>query len=148
MGLNWQYDGKDFTEDLIGNNYGFVYQITNLTNGRKYIGKKFFYSAKTKQVKGKKKKIKVFSDWQTYYGSSAELAKDVLSLGNQNFSREIIHLCQSKGECGYLEAKEQFVRGVMESDDYYNSWIMVRVRKSHIKDYNARLLKGTSGQGS
>lgn len=145
MGLNWQHDGKDFTEDLIGNNYGFVYQITNLTNGRKYIGKKFFYSAKTKQVKGKKKKIKVFSDWQTYYGSSAELAKDVLSLGNENFSREIIHLCQSKGECGYLEAKEQFVRGVMESDDYYNSWIMVRVRKSHIKDYNARLLKGTQG---
>lgn len=145
MGLNWQHNGKDFTEDLIGNNYGFVYQITNLTNGRKYIGKKFFYSAKTKQVKGKKKKIKVFSDWQTYYGSSAELAKDVLSLGNENFSREIIHLCQSKGECGYLEAKEQFVRGVMESDDYYNSWIMVRVRKSHIKDYNARLLKGAQG---
>lgn len=145
MGLNWFYNGKDFTEDLIGNNYGFVYQITNLTNGRKYIGKKFFYSAKTKQVKGKKKKVKVPSDWQTYYGSSAELAKDVLSLGNENFSREIIHLCQSKGECGYLEAKEQFIRGVMESDDYYNSWIMVRVRKSHIKDYNARLLKGTEG---
>ena len=118
---------------MIGDNYGFVYQITNLTNGRKYIGKKFFYSAKTKQIKGKKKKIKVFSDWQTYYGSSAELAQDVLLLGMENFSREIIHLCQSKGECGYLEAKEQFVRGVMESDDYYNSWIMVRVRKSHIK---------------
>jgi hypothetical protein len=55
MGLNWYYNDKDFTEDLIGDNYGFVYQITNLTNGRKYIGKKFFYSAKTKQVKGKKK---------------------------------------------------------------------------------------------
>jgi len=141
MGLNWQYDGKDFTEDLIGNNYGFVYQIINLTNGRKYIGKKFFYSAKTKQVKGKKKRYKTPSDWQTYYGSSAELVQDVLSLGNENFTREILHLCQSKGECGYLEAKEQFIRGVMESDDYYNSWIMVRVRKSHIKDYNARLLK-------
>jgi hypothetical protein len=143
MGLNWQYNGFDFTEDLIGNNYGFVYQIKNLTNGRKYIGKKFFYSAKTKQVKGKKKKIKVFSDWQTYYGSSAELSKDVLSLGQENFSREIIHLCQSKGECGYLEAKEQFVRGVMESDDYYNSWIMVRVRKSHIKGYNDRISTGS-----
>ena len=133
MGLNWQYNGKDFTEDLIGNNYGFVYQITNLTNGRKYIGKKFFYSAKTKQVKGKKKKIKVSSDWQTYYGSSAELTKDVLQLGNDKFKREIIHLCLSKGDCGYLEAKEQFVKGALESDEYYNTWIMVRVRKSHLK---------------
>jgi hypothetical protein len=145
MGLIWQYDGKDFTEDLIGDNYGFVYQIKNLTNGRKYIGKKFFYSAKTKQVNLKKKKIKVPSDWQTYYGSSDTLKQDVLSLGHENFSREILHLCRSKGECGYLEAKEQFIRGVMESEDYYNTWIMVRVRKSHIKDYNARLLKGTEG---
>jgi hypothetical protein len=145
MGLNWQYDGKDFTEDLIGDNYGFVYQIKNLTNDRKYIGKKFFYSAKTKQVNLKKKKIKVPSDWQTYYGSSDTLKQDVLSLGHENFSREILHLCRSKGECGYLEAKEQFIRGVMESEDYYNTWIMVRVRKSHIKDYNARLLKGAEG---
>ena len=142
MGLNWQYNGIDFTEDLIGDNYGFVYQITNLTNGRKYIGKKFFYSSKTKQVKGKKKKYKAQSDWQTYYGSSDTLKQDVLSLGHENFSREIIHLCRSKGECGYLEAKEQFIRGVMESDDYYNTWIMVRVRKSHIKDYNVRILEG------
>ena len=133
MGINWQYNSKDFTEDLIGDNYGFVYQITNLTNGRKYIGKKFFYSAKTKQVKGKKKRIKVSSDWQTYYGSSAELSKDVLSLGHDKFKREILHLCLSKGDCGYLEAKEQFVRGALESNDYYNTWIMVRVRKSHLK---------------
>ena len=143
--LDWQYNKEDFTEDLIGDNYGFVYQIKNLTNGRKYIGKKFFYSAKTKIVKGKKKKLKVPSDWQTYYGSSDTLKADVLSLGHDNFSREILHLCRSKGECGYLEAKEQFVRGVMESDDYYNSWIMVRIRKSHLKDYNDRNSKGTQG---
>jgi hypothetical protein len=120
-----------------------VYQITNLTNGKKYIGKKFFYSTKTKQVKGRKKRTKVSSNWQTYYGSSDNLSKDVLELGHEKFVREILHLCISKGECGYLEAKEQFVRGVMESEDYYNTWIMVRVRKSHIKDYNARLSQTT-----
>ena len=140
MGLNWTYNGKDFTEDLVGNNYGFVYQITNLTNGRQYIGKKFFYSAKTKQVKGKKKKYKASSNWQTYYGSSDNLTKDVLQLGHENFNREILHLCLTKGECGYLEAKEQFRNNVLETDNYYNSWIMVRVRKDHIKGYNARIL--------
>jgi hypothetical protein len=133
MGINWQYNNTDFTEDLIGDNYGFVYLITNLTNGKKYIGKKFFYSAKTKQVKGKRKKYKAPSDWQTYYGSSDSLTKDVIQLGHDNFKREITHLCRSKGECGYLEAKEQFIKGALESDDYYNTWIMVRVRKSHIQ---------------
>lgn len=133
MGINWLHNNIEFTEEQIGDNYGFVYVITNLTNNKKYIGKKFFYSSKTKVLKGKKKKYKVSSDWQTYYGSNEELKKDVIIHGRENFTREIIHLCKSKGECGYLEAKEQFVNGVLESDDYYNSWIMVRVRKSHIK---------------
>lgn len=131
--LNWIYKEQDFTEDMIGEDYGFVYLITNQVTGKKYIGKKFFYSAKTKQVKGKKKKIKVPSDWQTYYGSNEELKKDVIIHGRESFRREIVHLCKSKGVCGYLEAKEQFVNGALESEDYYNSWIMVRVRKSHIK---------------
>jgi len=133
MGLNWQYNDKDFTEDLIGDNYGFVYLITNQTNGMKYIGKKLIYSAKTKQVKGKKKRYKVPSNWQTYYGSNDILNKDVLQYGQENFERKILHLCKSKGECSYLEAKEQFNRSVLEGDEFYNTWIMVRVRKSHIK---------------
>jgi hypothetical protein len=144
MGLEWIYNNEAFEESLIGDHYGFVYRITNQTNNRKYIGKKLFYFTKYKQVKGKKKKIKALSDWKDYYGSNEELQKDVKSLGKENFKREIIHLCKSKGECNYLEAKEQFVGGVMESDDYYNSWIMVRVRKSHIKEYNERISKRNS----
>ena len=133
MEINWIYKDKEFTEQDIGDNYGFVYVITHLTTGKKYIGKKFFYSIRTKVIKGKRKKVKSFSDWLTYYGSNAELQNDVQKHGTQSFKREIIHLCKSKGECGYLEAKEQFVNGALETDDYYNSWIMVRVRKSHIK---------------
>jgi hypothetical protein len=104
-----------------------------VANNKKYIGKKFFYSTKTKQVKGKKKKFKVFSDWQTYYGSSDILKQDVLQYGKENFIREILHICPSKGICGYLEAKEQFIRDALISDEYYNTWIMVRVRKSHLQ---------------
>lgn len=140
MGLNWTHNNNDFTEEDIGDNYGFVYLITNTLTNKKYIGKKFFYTQKTKVVKGKKKRFKVFSDWQTYYGSNTELQNDVTIHGQENFTREIIHLCKSKGECGYLEAKEQFDRGVLESNDYYNTWIMVRVRQSHIKALNERVL--------
>lgn len=131
--LGWIYQGKVFTENDIDNNYGFVYLITNHINNKKYIGKKLFWSAKTKQVNKKKKKYKVLSDWQNYYGSNDALNKDVETYGKENFTREIIHLCKSKGECSYLEAKEQFNRNVIESAEYYNTWIMVRVRDSHIK---------------
>lgn len=136
--MNWTYLNEEFTEDKIQNYYGFVYLITNLSTGKKYIGKKFFYSQKTKTIKGKKKRLKVFSDWKTYYGSNDELKKDVSLLGEEYFTRKMIHLCETKGECNYLEAKEQFVNGVLESDDFYNSWIMVKVHKKHISKYNAR----------
>ena len=120
---------------------GFVYLITNKTNDRKYVGKKLAKFAKTtykvvKQKNGvkKKKKIrtKVDSDWRDYYGSSDELSKDVELLGKDNFTREILHYCASKAVCSYLEAKEQFDRKVLESKDYYNGHIQVRVHGSHI----------------
>ena len=140
MVINWIYKDIEFTEQDIGDNYGFVYVITHLNTGKKYVGKKFFYSSRTKVVKGKKKKFKVISDWLSYYGSNAELQNDVQVHGKESFKREIIHLCKSKGECGYLEAKEQFDRCVLESQDYYNAWIMVKVRKTHIRAFNERIL--------
>jgi hypothetical protein len=136
--LEWYYQDKLFTENDIDDNYGFVYIIENLLNGKKYVGKKLFWSSKTKQVNKKRKKFKVPSDWQDYYGSNDVLRKDIETHGKENFTRTILHLCKSKGECSYLEAKEQFKRGVIESVEYYNTWIMVRVRDSHIKNYIER----------
>ena len=95
-----------------------------------------FQFSSTKIVKGKKKRCKKTSDFKIYYGSSEELKKDVILLGENNFSREILHLCKSKGISSYLETKEQFANVVLESDEWYNQWIMCRVRKTHIKDLN------------
>jgi hypothetical protein len=83
----------------------------------------------------KKKKIrsKIDSDWQEYYGSSVELSKDIDALGKDKFTREILYYCKSKAETSYVEAREQFDRKVLESDEYYNGHIQVRVHGSHIK---------------
>jgi hypothetical protein len=127
----WFYNGEYI--DNPGDYVGFVYLITNQITNRKYIGKKNFYFSRTKQVKGKKKRFKIESDWLDYYGSNKELAADVEKLGKENFKREILRLCKTKGEFGYFEAKYQFDNNVLENDDYYNTWIMVRVHKKHLK---------------
>jgi len=138
--MSWIF--KDtLVETLPEDCVGFVYLITNNISGRKYIGKKLAKFSKTtyrvvklKNGKKKRKKIKgkIDSDWQTYYGSSPELTKDVVTLGIEQFSREILYYCKSKSECSYIEAREQFARRVLESTDYYNGHIQVRVHGSHI----------------
>ena len=114
--------------------YGYVYLITNTETGRKYIGKKLFWFRKTKQVKGKKKRFKVESDWRDYWSSSDEVKKDVENLGADKFTREILHICPNKGLCNYLEAREQMDRRVLETEDYYNGQVQCRVHKTHIKN--------------
>lgn len=127
----WFYNNEVFTDP--GDHYGYVYLIENLATGRKYIGKKLFIFTKTKVVKGKRKKIKSPSDWQTYWSSSDELKSDVAKLGEQNFRRIILHLCKNKGTCNYLEAREQFERRVLETDEYYNGWISCKIGKNQVK---------------
>lgn len=138
--MSWTYQGS-LVETLPEDCVGFVYLIVNTITGRKYIGKKLAKFKKTtyktvtlKNGTKKKKKIRgtVDSDWLTYYGSSPNLTKDIELLGIDKFTREILYYCSSKAECSYIEAREQFNRKVLESDDYYNGHIQVRVHGSHI----------------
>jgi hypothetical protein len=138
--MTWLYQSQT-VETLPEDCAGFVYIITNLTNQRKYIGKKLakfskttYRTVKLKNGTKKKKRIrsKIDSDWQTYYGSSPELLRDVELLGKENFTREILYYCKSKAECSYIEAREQFTRRVLESTDYYNGIINCRIHGSHI----------------
>lgn len=128
----WYYKDKEFTEEEIGDAFGYIYCITNLQNKRKYIGKKFFSKAGYKTVNGKKKKIRKKSDWLTYYGSNKELQEEVKTIGEENFKREILYLCFSRSECSYLETSEIFSKGALLSEDYYNSWVTCKIHKSHV----------------
>jgi hypothetical protein len=140
--MTWLFENTQI-EALPEDTVGFVYLITNLVSGRKYIGKKLAKFSKTtykvvklKNGNKKKKKIrsKIDSDWLTYYGSNDELNKDIQTLGQENFKREILYYCNSKAQCSYIEAREQFRHQVLESDAYYNGQISVRVHGSHIKN--------------
>lgn len=138
--MTWFYNGQvidQLPDDIIG----FVYLITNKTTGRKYIGKKLakFTKTKTKTVTlksgvKKKKRVKTYeeSDWKTYWSSSEELKKDVATLGEESFTREVLHYCNSKGVLSYMELKEQMNRAVLESTDYYNGIVQVKIHKSHV----------------
>jgi hypothetical protein len=138
--MTWLFNNQP-VETLPADCVGFVYIITNVTNDRKYIGKKLAKFSRTTQrtVKlkngtSKKRKVrsKIDSDWRDYYGSSPELSKDVELLGKEKFTREILYYCKSKSECSYIEAREQFTQRVLESTDWYNGHIQVRVHGSHI----------------
>jgi len=138
----WLYENTQI-ETLPEDCVGFVYLITNKLTGRRYIGKKLSKFSKTsykivKLKNGNKKrkriKSKIDSDWQLYYGSNDQLNRDIAELGADNFTREILFYCPSKAACSYVEAREQFNHRVLESDDWYNGQISVRVHGSHIKN--------------
>jgi len=134
----WLYQEKDLEHEISNEYYGFVYLIQNTISGKSYIGRKYFTKASTKQVKGKRKKIRKDSGWQDYWGSSTKLLEEIEKLGKENFKRTIIRLCKTRGECNYWEAKLQFEQdvlcAVMQNDEpaYYNDNIMMKFTRRNI----------------
>ena len=132
----WYFKSTPFLSENIDDNFGFVYLITNLQNGRKYIGRKYFWSFR--KPPGKKRKVKKESDWKKYYGSCPELKEDIERMGRQNFSRTILSLHKTPGKTNFEETRQLFIHGVLtESLDtggpaYYNSNILSRYFR---KDY-------------
>lgn len=132
--MNWEYNYLEITE-LDEEVFGFVYRITNMCTGKFYIGKKQARFKRTlPPLKGMKRKrvSYVESDWRDYYGSNAELNRDVLAYGPQFFRREILHFASASGELSYLELKEQMKYCVLERDDCYNGIIQVKIHKKHV----------------
>lgn len=135
----WTYCGKEFNpdEDELKDWVGFVYLLTDNENDKKYIGKKSFWRKITRPpLKGKKRKRRSIaeSDWKDYYGSSEEVGAIVEEFGGDRFTREILHLCHSRGEMSYLELKEQVDRKALLREDYYNRIIQCRIHANHIKN--------------
>ena len=131
MSKFWTYKGKAVKE-LPEWCAGFVYEITNTHNGKKYIGKKLSkFKRSRRPLKGRvnKRRYTIPSDWQDYFGSSNALLEDIDKIGKEKFKREILFYCKNRGECNYIEAREQFARKVLETDKYYNGHIRVRVHK-------------------
>ena len=132
----WIYKGGIFNSDDIGDNYGFVYRITNTTNSKSYIGRKYF--VQKRKPKGGKRRVTSESNWKQYYGSSDELKRDIRDFGRENFRREILSLHTTLGRVNYEETKQLFLHNVLAEklDDgspaYYNSNILGRYYR---KDY-------------
>ena len=131
----WIYQNKPFEPETLDDWYGFVYEIEEVSTGKRYIGKKFFWKTKTLPItksRKRRKKTLVESDWRTYYGSS-EVLKERVASGESLYNRVILRLCRSKGECSYYEAKLQFENDVLLRDDYYNEFIGCKIHSKHVK---------------
>lgn len=131
----WNFCNKPYDETP-EEYQGFVYLITEIETNKKYIGKKFFWKPKTlPKTKTRKKRVKtrVESNWRDYYGSSKEVNLLVEQNGKDKYKRDILKLCETKGECSYYEAKLQFELDVLLRDDFYNEFIGCKIHSKHIR---------------
>ena len=129
----WLFQGLEFTSEMVKDYQGFVYLIENTTNGKKYIGKKFFVKPKVlPKTKTRKRRVrtKVESDWKTYHGSSDELLADIEA--GHKVVRSILRLCQTKGECSYYEIKEQLAVDALLKEEYYNGFVGCKIHRRHV----------------
>jgi hypothetical protein len=135
--MSWDYEGRPFTSEDIDGHAGFVYEITDTLNGKRYIGKKKLSSTRTlKPLKGQKRKRKVVSesDWMDYYGSSEEVKALVEEFGRERFTRKILRLCKTTAETSYYEMKEQIENDVLlKPDEYYNAFVGGKLHRNHLK---------------
>lgn len=129
----WRFKGEELLPETIESYAGFVYLITNKVSGQRYIGKKFTKSIR--KIKGKKRRQSISSDWWTYYGSSEVLKQQVEDLGKDNFTREILILCETRGKCNFAEVYCQMIAGVLFDDNWINDNIASRYFKKNVKDY-------------
>lgn len=127
----WTYNQQPFTEDMIDDNVGFVYLITNTTNGKQYIGKKLFTKSKRFQKNNKKRSKRVSSDWIPYTGSNKQLNQDIAD--GHVVEKQILYLCRTKGWMSYLETKQILICDCLLLDIYYNQWVSLRVTRTHLK---------------
>jgi hypothetical protein len=128
---SWIYNNEPFTDNC-HNHFGFIYCITNKLDGKKYIGKRLFSKAAYKNVKGKRKKIRKESDWREYFGSGSRLQAAIEKEGKENFSREILRFCDSRGECNFWELYEIMRRKAIRSPEYYNDWWKGTISRKHL----------------
>ena len=133
------YQGKQFDpdEDFLKTYQGFVYEITELSTGKKYIGKKFFWKPKILPItktRKRRQRTTVQSDWREYFGSNQELKLLIEHTGVDNYYRNILVLCRNKSECAYWEAKIQFEKDVLLRNEYYNEFIGCKINAKNLKD--------------
>ena len=133
----WIFNGHPFLSEDINDHFGFVYRITNLLNGKEYIGRKYFWQLR--KPRGGGRRVKSESNWKKYYGSSDLLNAERSEAGsNSFFRREILSLHATKGRTNYEETRQLFLNNVLSEslDDgtpkYYNSNILGRYYR---KDY-------------
>lgn len=125
----WIYDGDP--SDLEGK-LGFVYLITHLVSGRKYVGKKQMQKKlKRPPLKGKKRKriSTVETDWRTYNSSSPQLTEWIEREGEGAFEFRILSAHDSKSQLAWEELKIQVENDVLRNDEWVNQCVNVRLSR-------------------